>query len=221
MWKRKALKKKTCAIMKQTYWRMTAVCFLAAMLAGIYPVSVTFLGSQASIPSVERNMTAPFSAVITNSDLLSDLSRRLFGGTFISDFFRSPFSALADALIELGTTSSSVFFSFLRTVNNFFIENLDISTLLLAAGVVVSLLYQIFISNILNCCHFFTCFRMASAVGCRNQSNLLYYKEKKTENQRALFVWMGMTCEVSENFEKWKVKLNKKRTKKLYKLYKV
>ena len=150
MWKRKALKKKTCAIMKQTYWRMTAVCFLAAMLAGIYPVSVTFLGSQASIPSVERNMTAPFSAVITNSELLSDLSRRLFGGTFISDFFRSPFSALADALIELGTTSSSVFFSFLRTVNNFFIENLDISTLLLAAGVVVSLLYQIFISNILN-----------------------------------------------------------------------
>mgnify|MGYP002796726981 FL=1 len=150
MWKRKVLKKKTRMRMKQTYWRMISVCFLAAMLAGLYPVSATFLGSQASLPSPERNMTAPFAAEITNSEVISDLARRLFKGTFISDFFRSPFSTAADIAIELGTTSSSAFFSFLRAVNNFFVENWDISTLILIIGVVLSILYQIFISNLLN-----------------------------------------------------------------------
>lgn len=150
MWKRKALKKKTRTMMKQTYWRMVSVCFLAAMLAGLYPVSATFLGSQASLPSLERNMTAPFSAEITNSEVISDLARRLFKGTFISDFFHSPLSTAADVAIELGTTSSSAFFSILRAVNNFFIENWDISTLILIIGVLLSLLYQIFISNLLN-----------------------------------------------------------------------
>ena len=147
MWKRKVLKKKTRMRMKQTYWRMISVCFLAAMLAGLYPVSATFLGSQASLPSPERNMTAPFAAEITNSEVISDLARRLFKGTFISDFFRSPFSTAADIAIELGTTSSSAFFSFLRAVNNFFVENWDISTLILIIGVVLSILYQIFILN--------------------------------------------------------------------------
>ena len=49
MWKRKVMKKKARISMKQNYWRMISVCFLAAMLAGAYPSSTTFLGSQALI----------------------------------------------------------------------------------------------------------------------------------------------------------------------------
>ena len=62
MWKRRVLKKKVRTTMKQSYWRMVSVCFLAAMLAGLYPVSATFLGTQAAIPSIDRDKTAPFSA---------------------------------------------------------------------------------------------------------------------------------------------------------------
>ena len=35
MWKRRVLKKKVRTTMKQSYWRMVSVCFLAAMLAGL------------------------------------------------------------------------------------------------------------------------------------------------------------------------------------------
>ena len=150
MWKRKALKKKVRGAMKQTYWRMVSVCFLAAMVAGLYPISATFLGTQAVIPSIERNMAAPFSAEITNSQIISSLADRLFEDSLLSDFFNSPFSTVADFIIELGSTSSSAFFSLLRAVNNFFIENWNLSTLLLIVGVVISFLYQIFVRNILN-----------------------------------------------------------------------
>lgn len=150
MWKRKALKKKVRGAMKQTYWHMVSVCFLAAMVAGLYPISATFLGTQAVIPSIERNMAAPFSAEITNSQIISSLADRLFEDSLLSDFFNSPFSTVADFIIELGSTSSSAFFSLLRAVNNFFIENWNLSTLLLIVGVVISFLYQIFVRNILN-----------------------------------------------------------------------
>ena len=150
MWKRRVLKKKVRTTMKQSYWRMVSVCFLAAMLAGLYPVSATFLGTQAAIPSIDRDMTAPFSAELTNSQLVSSLADRLFGDTFLSDFFQSPFSAVADLVIELISTSSSAFFSVLRALNNYFVENWGISTLLLIIGVITSFLYQLFIRNILN-----------------------------------------------------------------------
>ena len=145
MWKRRVLKKKVRTTMKQSYWRMVSVCFLAAMLAGLYPVSATFLGTQAVIPSIDRNMTAPFSAELTNSQIISSLSGRLFGDTFLSDFFRSPFSAVADLIIELVSTSSSALFSVLRALNNYFVENWGLSTLLLIIGVITSFLYQLFI----------------------------------------------------------------------------
>ena len=149
MWKRKVMKKKARISMKQNYWRMISVCFLAAMLAGAYPSSTTFLGSQALIPSIERRVSAPFASEDTNSEVITEIVRRLFHGTFISDFMASPASFLADMLVDLGPTSTSAFFSLLRAVNNFLTESWDISTFLLILGVIVSLLYHFFISNML------------------------------------------------------------------------
>ena len=149
MWKRKVMKKKARISMKQNYWRMISVCFLAAMLAGAYPSSTTFLGSQALIPSIERRVSAPFASEDTNSEVITEIVRRLFHGTFISDFMASPASFLADILVDLGCTSTSAFFSLLRAVNNFLTESWDISTFLLILGVIVSLLYHFFISNML------------------------------------------------------------------------
>lgn len=149
MWKRKVMKKKARISMKQNYWRMISVCFLAAMLAGAYPSSTTFLGSQALIPSIERRVSAPFASEDTNSEVITEIVRRLFHGTFISDFMASPASLLADILVDLGSTSTSAFFSLLRAVNNFLTESWDISTFLLILGVIVSLLYHFFISNML------------------------------------------------------------------------
>ena len=149
MWKRKVMKKKARISMKQNYWRMISVCFLAAMLVGAYPSSTTFLGSQALIPSIERRVSAPFASEDTNSEVITEIVRRLFHGTFISDFMASPASFLADILVDLGSTSTSAFFSLLRAVNNFLTESWDISTFLLILGVIVSLLYHFFISNML------------------------------------------------------------------------
>lgn len=149
MWKRKVMKKKARISMKQNYWRMISVCFLAAMLAGAYPSSTTFLSSQALIPSIERRVSAPFASEDTNSEVITEIVRRLFHGTFISDFMASPASFLADILVDLGSTSTSAFFSLLRAVNNFLTESWDISTFLLILGVIVSLLYHFFISNML------------------------------------------------------------------------
>ena len=43
MWKRKVLKQKARFSVKINYWRMIAVCFLAAMLTTAYTSSTTFL----------------------------------------------------------------------------------------------------------------------------------------------------------------------------------
>ena len=46
MWKRKALKKKVRSSIRQSYWRMAAVCFIIAVLTTAYPISTTFINLQ-------------------------------------------------------------------------------------------------------------------------------------------------------------------------------
>ena len=48
MWKRKDLKKKVRVSMRQSYWKMAAVCFVIAVLTTAYPVSATFINLQTS-----------------------------------------------------------------------------------------------------------------------------------------------------------------------------
>ena len=48
MWKRKVIKKKAMALMKQGYFRILPVCFLIAMLTTAYSFSTTFLNLQIS-----------------------------------------------------------------------------------------------------------------------------------------------------------------------------
>ena len=50
MWKRKVIKKKAMALMKQGYFRILPVCFLIAMLTTAYSFSTTFLNLQISSP---------------------------------------------------------------------------------------------------------------------------------------------------------------------------
>ncbi len=149
MWKRKTLKQKARTLLRTNYWRVISVCFLAAMLAGAYPTSMTFLGSQASIPSIDRQVSAPFSPEFANSELVSDIAAHFFRDTAVSDFFRSSDSSVAGLVVDLTSTSVSAFFSILRAVNNFLSENWHISTVLLILGVLISFVYQFFIRNII------------------------------------------------------------------------
>ena len=77
MWKRKTIKKKAIALMKQSYLSMISVCFLIAMLTTAYAVSTTFLNLQ--FPSAAPSSDAAFTPDIPNSETVLDTLGHLLG----------------------------------------------------------------------------------------------------------------------------------------------
>ena len=109
MWKRKSMKRKAIALLKQNYWRMISVCFLIALLTTSYAVSTTFLNLQ--LPSGSESADAVFTLTIPNSEAVIDAVRNIAAGTPLPSLFNGfPEDALS-VLIDLFSTTISVFFT--------------------------------------------------------------------------------------------------------------
>lgn len=147
MWKRKSMKRKAIALLKQNYWRMISVCFLIALLTTSYAVSTTFLNLQ--LPSGSESADAVFTLTIPNSEAVIDAVRNIAAGTPLPSLFNGfPEDALS-VLIDLFSTTISVFFTLLRTVNTAFTDGLSLPLIFSAFSILLAFFYQIFVSNIL------------------------------------------------------------------------
>ena len=149
MWKRNVLKKKVRAALKQNYWTMVSVCFIIAMLTSAYPVSTAFLSSHAVLPDSSLVMPAPFSPDASNSEIIRETVRHFFSGSFLSELLPASESGPVSLIIDLLSSGISAAFAVLRAVNNFVTENWDSSTFFLVLGVIVAVVYQLFVGNIL------------------------------------------------------------------------
>lgn len=147
MWKRWALKKKSRAILKQSYSRMIAVCFLIAILTTAYPLSATFFNLQ--LASANGYKDAVFALVLPNSEVIEETVRYFFPDTPFSQLFNGTVSYFSSIAVDLFSTNFSVFFTALRTVNTFFAEHLHIAALLPALEVLLLFFYRIFFNNLL------------------------------------------------------------------------
>lgn len=149
MWKRKILKKKARLSMRQNYWRMIAVCFIITMLTSAYPMTTTFLSAQTwtFLPNPQSSIS--FAPNETNSEVLRETISNIAQSVGASASSEELIAIVTSVLVDLYTTSTSAFFSLLRTVNTFLTEHWDFSVLFLFAGVIVSFLYQLFVNNLL------------------------------------------------------------------------
>lgn len=147
MWKRRTMKKRSIALMKQGYFRMLSVCFLIAMLTTAYSVSTTFFNLQ--MPSGSVSTDAAYTSGLPNSEAVLDTAARLLEGTPFAGLFHGMVYNIAAMVIDLFSTNISVFFSFLRAANYFLTEDISIALIFPAVGILFAFLYQIFISNIL------------------------------------------------------------------------
>lgn len=147
MWKRKALKKKVRSSIRQSYWRMAAVCFIIAVLTTAYPISTTFINLQTA-PG-PRLSDAAFAPDLPNSEVISQTIGLFIDRSPLSGLFGGTVANMSHLIIDLYSTSISVFFNALRALNAFFTRSLGMAAILVAAGAVFTFLYQIFISNIL------------------------------------------------------------------------
>ena len=117
MWKRKVIKKKAMALMKQGYFRILPVCFLIAMLTTAYSFSTTFLNLQISSGSLGND--AAYVSGIPNSEAILDIAVHLLEGTPLSGALNGILYDSLSMIIDLFSTNISVFFSFIRTANYF------------------------------------------------------------------------------------------------------
>lgn len=147
MWKRNALKKKVRSSIRQSYWRMAAVCFIIAVLTTAYPISTTFINLQ--ISPGPRLSDAAFAPVLPNSEIISQTIGLFMGTTPLSGLFGSTVANISHFLIDLYSTNISSFFTALRAVNIFSAGAPGMAAIFVAVGVVFAFLYQVFISNIL------------------------------------------------------------------------
>lgn len=147
MWKRRILKKKARASMKQSYWRIISVCFLIAVLTSSYPVSTTFFSLQDSNSAGYED--AVFSLPLPNSEVIEQTITYFLGDTALAGLFRGAAAHISSFAVDLFSTNLSVFFTILRTVNVFFTNRSSVPAVFSALGILVLLLYMIFVNNIL------------------------------------------------------------------------
>lgn len=147
MWKRKIMKRKAIALLKQNYWRMISVCFLIAILTASYAVSTTFLNLQ--IPSSPEPAEAVFTLTVPNSDAVIGAVRNFAEKTPLPALFNGIVEDVIAVLIDLFSSTISVFFTLLRTINTAFTDGFGLSVFFAAVSVLLAFLYQIFVSNIL------------------------------------------------------------------------
>ena len=147
MWKRKIMKRKAIALLKQNYWRMISVCFLIAILTASYAVSTTFLNLQ--IPSSPEPAEAVFTLTVPNSDAVIGAVRNFAEKTPLPALFNGIVEDVIAVLIDLFSSTISVFFTLLRTINTAFTDGSGLAVFFSAVSVLLAFLYQIFVSNIL------------------------------------------------------------------------
>ena len=147
MWKRTELKKKARASMKQSYWKMVSVCFIIALLTTAHPASTTFINLPL-LPGTQYS-DAAFTLDISNSDVITQTVGHFVENTSLPGLSGQAVSSLSQLAIDMYSTHISIFFAALRTVNALLYESFGTGLILTAAGLLLTVLYQIFISNIL------------------------------------------------------------------------
>ena len=147
MWKRKELKKKARAMLRQNYWKAISVCFIIAMLTTAYPVSTTFISLQDL--SVGREPDAAFALDIPNSEIVLQTVSRFFEGVPLHGISGRAVSAAIQIAIDMFSNHITLFFNILRSVNVFLSEGIGVGLILTAAGLLLAFFYQIFINNLL------------------------------------------------------------------------
>lgn len=148
------LKKTSLSSLKASYWRLVSVCFLIAMLTSAYPASTTFFGfhkiaHSSQTHSQTENAEGAFSSDRSNSEEIEQTVENYFSDTFLMDLYQSSSYMLVNTLVEICSTSMSAFFAVLRIFNNVRSGLPLYSIILMHLGVLLSLLYMIFVNNIL------------------------------------------------------------------------
>ncbi len=144
---RKELKKRARLSIKQSYWRAVSVCFLIAMLTTAYPVTTTFFGFNAVSGGILSEPAG--TSDLSNSDVIIQIADSIVPEDSIVRLIPDAVIEAGGLVVDICTSAGSLLFSVLRAVNGFILEDPGTMTVFLAAGVVLSLLYQIFISNVL------------------------------------------------------------------------
>lgn len=149
MWKRKVLKQKARFSVKINYWRMIAVCFLAAMLTTAYTSSTTFLNQYDPETEVHADTEPAVTGGQSNSAVITDTVEQIADTDQEETILAPPVRTAAHLLIDMYTSGKSVLFSILKTVNSIFTDHAYLSSLFLAAGAVTAMLFQFFIANLI------------------------------------------------------------------------
>ena len=144
MWKRKVLKQKARFSVKINYWRMIAVCFLAAMLTTAYTSSTTFLNQYDPETEVHADTEPAVTGGQSNSAVITDTVEQIADTDQEETILTPPVRTAAQLLIDMYTSGKSVLFSILKTVNSIFTDHSYLSSLFLAAGAVTAILFSVF-----------------------------------------------------------------------------
>lgn len=151
MWKRKELKKQARQSIKNNYSRMVAVCFLTSMLTTAYVSSTALFNQYDFLPhagtTAENTANAASNAAVAFR--FAKHIESLFPSIRTILSADSVINGMVQTLINFYTSSQSTLFSVLRAVNGFLSDHLHWTLIFLLGGVLFSLLYRIFVANIL------------------------------------------------------------------------
>lgn len=140
MWKNKSLKKEAKNGLKKNYWKIVVVCLLIAFLSGTAIVTFNF-----NIEDINIIKEIPNASILEKYlNFFMDAEN-----TVKNTIANSATSGLIYNLFNNITKSDSVFFGIMNSVNQFVFNNRISAGILILVGLLIELLYIIFVRNVL------------------------------------------------------------------------
>ena len=149
MWSRKELKKTAKNRIRKNYIAMVAVCFIIAFLTGSYNTSTGAIHGYNRFNETKEYVTNPTSYSGSSTEkIVEQLYHDYFGGLKLPEASK-PYNGTIGWFINLFTQRSGPFFQLYNAIRTFITRQYVFMGISLTIGVLLNILYRIFIRNTL------------------------------------------------------------------------
>lgn len=158
MWKRSGLKQRARQLLKAQYWRLVAVCFIMAILTGVYSDTLNVLFSYDSAREIHSaNILMNSSEGISNSEIVNEFLTGIGVDQQKEQEHRYGTEGVLAAIFNSTTQSGSILFGILNSLNQVLFHDRIMASVIIMIGAMLLVLYSLFVENMLivSECRFF------------------------------------------------------------------
>lgn len=157
MWQIRGLKRQARKLLKQQYWRIIAVCFIMAVMTGIYAGTLSGLFSYDSAREIAEDVIMKSHPGQSNSEVVNDFLQQIGVQNQPDAGKQYGTEGVLAGIFNSVTQSGSLLFGILNAINQTLFHDRIMASVVIVIGILLVIAWWLFIENalVVGQCRFF------------------------------------------------------------------